>query len=170
LPITVPPGLPFQSTALTGPRANQIQIVANYIQESLLGVASSAVSQNYVTDWTNYANDPSNAKYSVGSLFQAWFLNRTGFSALLGQDIAVAPQAAAGAAATIPAALPSISPEQLTSGIWGTLTSHSLWVRVGEGIAAIVLLAIGLKAFTGVDPVSAAVKRTPLARTAKLLK
>ena len=42
--------------------------------------------------------------------------------------------------------------------VWDTLTSKNLWIRLGEGAVALILLDVGLKAFTGHSVIEVATK------------
>jgi hypothetical protein len=52
----------------------------------------------------------------------------------------------------------------------GALSNPNTWIRVGEGVVGLILLDVGLKAFTGTSVTETAVKKTPIGRTAKLFK
>jgi hypothetical protein len=54
--------------------------------------------------------------------------------------------------------------------VWGTLSNHHLWVRVGEAVVAIILLDVGLKAFTNSSVIETVAKKTPVGKAAKVFK
>jgi len=145
---------------LSGSWANQVKQVENLILSRIGATYGQATAQTYANEWVTYANE-NRGKGTVGQLYLAWFLNQSNLPENLGNDIITGNSTAAGAAAAIPQNLQSISPEQLAGGIWGTLTSKNLWIRLGEGAVALILLDVGLKAFTNKSVIETVAKKTP---------
>lgn len=151
---------------LTGSFTHQVQEVYDLIMSRIGAQYGSATAKRFAEQWREYATK-NRDKGTVSQLYLAWFLNQSNLPQHLGSDIITGTKTAGGAAAAIPKALPSISPTGLIGGIWGTLTNHNLWVRVGEGIVAIILLDIGLKAFTGNSVIETVAKKTPAGKVIK---
>jgi len=145
---------------LTGTWADQVKEVENLILSRIGAEYGKATAETYAKEWVTYANE-NKGKGTVGQLYLAWFLNQSNLPENLGNDIILGTSTAAGTAAAIPQNLQSISPTQLASGIWGTLTSKNLWIRLGEGVVALILLDVGLKAFTNKSVIETVAKKTP---------
>lgn len=151
---------------LTGSFEHQVEEVFNLIIKRMSPKYGKATAEKYANEWKTYANQ-NRGKGTVGQLYLAWFLNQSNLPQNLGNDIITGIKTAGGVSAAIPQALPSISPTGLISGIWGTLTNHNLWIRVGEGIVALILLDVGLKAFTNKSVIETVAKKTPAGRVFK---
>lgn len=151
---------------LTGDFNQQVDEVYNLIVSRISKKYGEATAKMYANAWRTYA-DKHKGQGTVGQLYLAWFLNESNLPQKLGTDIATGLKTAAGVAGAIPQNINAASPTQLIGGIWGTLTSKALWVRIGEGIAAIILLDVGLKAFTNKSVIETVAKKTPGGRLIK---
>ena len=157
------------SPPLTGTWEQKVSEIAKLIVQRVTPKYGNAEAQKLSADWIAYAHTHRN-EGTPQQLLLAWFLTHADLGQKIGQDIITGTRTAGGVAAGIPQNLNAISPTQLAGGIWGTLTSKNLWIRIGEGIVAIILLDVGLKAFTNKSVIETVAKKTPAARTAKLLK
>jgi hypothetical protein len=151
---------------LTGNFNQQVNEVANLIETRISAKYSKQIADKYVAEWRAYAAK-NKGKGTVAQLYLAFFLTQSNLPQNLGNDIITGVKVAAGSAAAIPQNVQSLSPTQLASGIWSTLTNHNLWVRVGEAVVAIILLDVGLKAFTGNSVIETVAKKTPAGKVFK---
>ena len=97
---------------------------------------------------------------------------------LIGQAGVSGITGAAGGAAAIPKALPSISPNNIPGfsglnaigNLANKLSEKNFWIRVGEGVVALILLDIGLKSLTGTSVIETTAKTAKKgAKTAALV-
>lgn len=156
-------------TKLTGTRAQQITEVYNLIMSRIGAQYGTTQARQYAESWKTYAN--AHPSTPVGQLYLAWFLNESNLPAALGQDIGAGITGAGNLAGNVgPVTADSTSPTALIGGIWGGLTSKNLWIRAGEFVVALILLDVGLKAFTGTSVTEKAVKATGPGKIAKAFK
>lgn len=151
---------------LTGSFEHQIEEIYNLIITRVTAKYGKAEATKLGNEWLDYARK-NRGKGSVGQLYLAWFLTQSNLTQNLANDIITGTKAAGGVSAAIPSALPAVSPTALAGGIWGTLTNHNLWVRVGEAIVAFILLDVGLKAFTNKSVIETVAKKTPAGKLIK---
>lgn len=155
MPVTGPAGQPEPVFGTTW--AQQVTSIYNLIiQRMEAGGTPAPQAQQYAANWLAYANQHKNNDPS--QLYLAWFMNESNLPVSLGQDIAAGIGGAANVAGSIPQNISALSPTSEIAGIWGTLTSKSLWIRVAEAIAAFVLLDVGLKSFTGTSVIESGAK------------
>jgi hypothetical protein len=147
----------------TGTYTQQIAEIGDWIYQTLIEHgATTTQAQDYENQWTQYANQNyvSLSQTPISELYLGWFLSATDFQALLGQDLSSGPEAAANLGQATTNAVPQLSPANLiSSSIWSTLSSHNLWVRVGEAVVALILLDVGLKSFTGTSAIEVTMKQ-----------
>jgi len=155
-----------QTQKLHGSFDEQVKEVEDLIISRVTPKYGKAEAEKLANEWVTYAHR-NKGKGTVGQLYLAWFLNQSNLPQNLGNDIITGIKTAGGTAAAIPKTLPAISPTQLAGGIWGTLTNHNLWIRVGEGVVALILLDVGLKAFTNKSVIETVAKKTPAGRVFK---
>lgn len=176
---------------LSGSRQHQIQQVYNLILQRLCGSSNASIgpqnvgaapptmscqeAQAYANDFVTYANNHPNNP--ISQLYLAWFLNQSNLPQNLGSDIITAAKTTAGVAGATAQDLVSggcqpphgaINPVAYWEYFTCVLTNKNTWIRVGEGVVALILLDVGLKAFTNRSIIETVAKKTPAGKAAKV--
>lgn len=162
---------------LTGNWEQQVTEIANLIDRRISAKYGTATAKQYVDEWLAYAKRH-RGKGTVGELYLAWFITQSNLPQNLGNDIITGSKTAAGFAAQTPYVgkasvqginnvVHSLNPTQLWTNIWGALSNSNTWIRVGEGVVALILLDVGLKAFTNKSVIETVAKKTPAGKILK---
>jgi hypothetical protein len=149
-----------QTEKLTGDFHQQIEEVYQLIYDDISKKYGASEAKLYADDWLTYARE-NRSKGTVSQLYLAWLLTQSNLPQNLGSAIITGIKTAGGTDQALTQALPALSPTGLIGGIWGTLTDSHLWIRVGEFVVALILLDVGLKAFTNKSVIETVAKKTP---------
>ena len=164
---------------LTGSWEQQVTEIANLIDRRITARYGSATAKQYVDEWLAYSKR-NRGKGTVAQLYIAWFLTQSNLPQNLANDIITGSKTAAGFAGEtryvgkasvqgIDNVAHSLNPTQLWTNIWGVLSNSNTWIRIGEGVVALILLDVGLKAFTNKSVIETVAKKTPTGKLGKVL-